>query len=56
MWTAYLNYWLVMICEFLFVCAVCAGNWVERMTINDFTGFRRRRLWLFETRSYQLTE
>jgi hypothetical protein len=40
----------------LFICAVCAGNWVERMTFSDFTGFRSRWSWLFETRLYPLTE
>jgi hypothetical protein len=43
MWTAYLDYWIVMICGFLFICAVCTGDWDERMAIGDYTGFRRRR-------------
>jgi len=56
MWTAYLDYWIVMICGFLFVCAVCPGNCDKTMAISDYTRFRRKRLWLFETRLYPLTE
>jgi len=38
MWTAYLNYWIVMICGFLFICSVYAGNWDERMAIRITQG------------------